>query len=112
MAKLGSNRIFFGKGRIRYHGEDIGVADEVAFTVTELGLRDSERELSCYGTIDGIIKENTLIPELNSPNPTPVDLLLTLEDGEKVTLKNVEVIDQIPSSGELKRVEFHGPWEG
>ncbi len=109
MMKLERGMVYSGSGDIMFNGEKIGTASGVDFTVTGIGFK-TKKEDSCYGTINGEIATKGLIPKLNSPHPTPLNLELSIE-GEKLVLKSIKVIDSIPRSGKLKETEFHGPWK-
>lgn len=108
MTNLERGVVYTGSGVITYKKEEIGKASAVNFTIVGLGFKQKE-EGSIYGTIDGKIDKMDIIPELNSPHPTPLDIDAKLEDGTQLKLEGLLVIDKILKSGELKETEFHGP---
>lgn len=117
MVGLDRNFLHEGRGVIIYNGGEVGKADEVHFMFHGLGFDyvSEDDANSCYGTISGAISKVELIPEFNSPEPTPVtlDIVVSDEEGEetRVRIGGVEFIGSILKSGKLDDVEFHGKVE-
>ncbi len=109
MAELSKTDVHRGSGIIKYKGEKIGRADEVYFAFQEVGFKHTpeEEEHSCYGTINGQLDRLDLIAEINPPDPNRITIKALVE-GKEIVIEDVELIDDIPKSGKLEEMEFHG----
>lgn len=112
MADIDRNIVHKGSGVVKYRGVQVGVIDVVGFVFHKIGLKtESESENTCYGTVSGRLSKLDLVGEFNSLHPTPSTLELAVKNpgGEfRLLIDDVEFIDNIPSNGVLRNVEFHG----
>lgn len=102
-----------GTGVVKCDGVPIGRLDVVDFVFEPVGVGGPDRtdRKTCYGTASGVIEDIRVIAEFNTMEPDNVSVELSVEaDGEvtHVLLERVEFTDDIPSSGVMTDVEFHG----
>jgi len=110
--ELDHTKVHEGSGKITHEGEVVGEVERIAFIFQHVGfdLSRGDDDTSCYGTVWGRITDIEIINRLNSPHPVPIVLEVSVggEAPVELSIKDAQFIDDIPHTGELDEVEFHG----
>jgi len=104
-------RIYKGDGVFKLDGRQVGQIMEVDFIFQHLGF-DSHNSKSYYGTVDGNLEDYHLSKKKGLEIDATVREVVKPNDPAKnIRILNVGFIDEVPRTGILKRLEFHGEHE-
>ncbi|MFH1721230.1 MAG: hypothetical protein ABH950_01350 [Candidatus Altiarchaeota archaeon] len=106
--ELENNRIYRGKGVFKIEGKECGILEKINFVHSHVGF-GGDNTKSFYGTVTG--KVDDLYAARHRRLDIEANVAEVNKEGAKpfhVIIHNVEFIDELPKTGILKQLEFHG----